>query len=593
MERTAERRTGPGRGRDRGRAAGRGRAGGRRADEARNAAFDLLRAVDERDAYANLLLPALLRERGVTGRDAALATELAYGTLRGLGTYDADHRRVQRPGPGAARPAAARRPPARRAPAAAAPASRRTPRWHHRRPGAAARRGGPVQVRQRRAAQGRDPRPWRSGCRSSPRDPRRTRRPPRRHPQPPALDRHRAARRARRRPGRDRPRCSPPTTSGPLVTLVARPGRATVEELSRPGAEPRPLLAVRGLPARGRPGGDPRGRRGRAPPSRTRPASSSRSRSPGCRSTGADAPLARPVRRPRRQGGAARRRARRPGAAAPPARLPTCSTTGPAWSGRPTRDAAVVAADGTAPAWRPGRVRPGHARRPVHRPGRAAPPPGGPLAARPRRRCRSSAALQRAAARRGRSTRSGPAASSPTSPARRTWPRPRRGRATSLRRRGDVEPLDARAYLPEVRRARRRAVRAVLAAPARHRRDVPRPAAAHRPLTAGRPGGKVRRPGRGPATRANRLAHHGRTDLAQHPVRGLRAARRRGGPGRRRRRLAPRRRHGQPLRAQPHPRPAGRRVAAQGHTAAARLPPDDRGPGPVGARRTPRRARAA
>lgn len=58
-------------------------------DPARNAAFDVVRAVDERDAYANLLLPRLLRERGIKGRDAALATELAYGTLRGLGTYDA------------------------------------------------------------------------------------------------------------------------------------------------------------------------------------------------------------------------------------------------------------------------------------------------------------------------------------------------------------------------------------------------------------------------------------------------------------------------------------------------------------------------
>ncbi|MET7326969.1 transcription antitermination factor NusB [Nonomuraea sp. NPDC005650] len=58
-------------------------------DHARNAAFDVVRAVDERDAYANLLLPRLLRDRGIKGRDAALATELAYGTLRGLGTYDA------------------------------------------------------------------------------------------------------------------------------------------------------------------------------------------------------------------------------------------------------------------------------------------------------------------------------------------------------------------------------------------------------------------------------------------------------------------------------------------------------------------------
>ncbi|GGS86462.1 RsmB/NOP family class I SAM-dependent RNA methyltransferase [Nonomuraea spiralis] len=69
----------------------RGAGGPRRParDHARNAAFDLLRAVDERDAYANLLLPRMLRERGIRGRDAALATELAYGTLRGLGTYDA------------------------------------------------------------------------------------------------------------------------------------------------------------------------------------------------------------------------------------------------------------------------------------------------------------------------------------------------------------------------------------------------------------------------------------------------------------------------------------------------------------------------
>jgi 16S rRNA (cytosine967-C5)-methyltransferase len=64
--------------------------GGRpRVDPARRAAYDVLRAVADRDAYANLLLPALLRERGLTGRDAAFATELTYGTLRGRGTYDA------------------------------------------------------------------------------------------------------------------------------------------------------------------------------------------------------------------------------------------------------------------------------------------------------------------------------------------------------------------------------------------------------------------------------------------------------------------------------------------------------------------------
>jgi len=56
---------------------------------AREVALAVLRAVTDRDAYANLLLPALLAERGLHGRDAALATELAYGTLRGRGSYDA------------------------------------------------------------------------------------------------------------------------------------------------------------------------------------------------------------------------------------------------------------------------------------------------------------------------------------------------------------------------------------------------------------------------------------------------------------------------------------------------------------------------
>ena len=58
-------------------------------DPARRAAFDVLRAVSERDAYANLALPALLSERGITGRDAAFATELTYGTCRSRGTLDA------------------------------------------------------------------------------------------------------------------------------------------------------------------------------------------------------------------------------------------------------------------------------------------------------------------------------------------------------------------------------------------------------------------------------------------------------------------------------------------------------------------------
>ena len=72
-----------------GRPASRSRAARPRTDPARRTAYDVLRAVADRDAYANLLLPALLAERGLTGRDAAFATELTYGTLRGRGTYDA------------------------------------------------------------------------------------------------------------------------------------------------------------------------------------------------------------------------------------------------------------------------------------------------------------------------------------------------------------------------------------------------------------------------------------------------------------------------------------------------------------------------
>lgn len=58
-------------------------------DPARQAALDLLAAVRERGAYANLALPPLLREAGLRGRDAALATELGYGACRSLGQLDA------------------------------------------------------------------------------------------------------------------------------------------------------------------------------------------------------------------------------------------------------------------------------------------------------------------------------------------------------------------------------------------------------------------------------------------------------------------------------------------------------------------------
>ena len=59
-----------------------------KADPARTVAYRTLRAVSADDAYANLVLPRLLSEAGLSGRDAALATELGYGTLRATGTLD-------------------------------------------------------------------------------------------------------------------------------------------------------------------------------------------------------------------------------------------------------------------------------------------------------------------------------------------------------------------------------------------------------------------------------------------------------------------------------------------------------------------------
>jgi len=61
----------------------------RQADTVRRTAHRVLAAVSARDAYANLLLAAALRDSGLHGKDAALATELVYGVLRHRGSYDA------------------------------------------------------------------------------------------------------------------------------------------------------------------------------------------------------------------------------------------------------------------------------------------------------------------------------------------------------------------------------------------------------------------------------------------------------------------------------------------------------------------------
>ncbi len=59
----------------------------RRSDPVRLAAYTVMRAVAD-GAYANLELPKVLRGKRIDGRDAAFATELVYGATRMRGLYD-------------------------------------------------------------------------------------------------------------------------------------------------------------------------------------------------------------------------------------------------------------------------------------------------------------------------------------------------------------------------------------------------------------------------------------------------------------------------------------------------------------------------
>ena len=59
----------------------------RTTDPQRLAAYTVMRAVAE-GAYANLELPRVLREKRISGRDAAFTTELVYGAIRLQGFYD-------------------------------------------------------------------------------------------------------------------------------------------------------------------------------------------------------------------------------------------------------------------------------------------------------------------------------------------------------------------------------------------------------------------------------------------------------------------------------------------------------------------------
>lgn len=71
----------------RGHQGGRGQQGGH-VQPARRVAYDVIAAVRDSDAYANLLLPTRIARAGLNPADAGLATELTYGTLRMQGYYD-------------------------------------------------------------------------------------------------------------------------------------------------------------------------------------------------------------------------------------------------------------------------------------------------------------------------------------------------------------------------------------------------------------------------------------------------------------------------------------------------------------------------
>ncbi|HLU63501.1 MAG TPA: transcription antitermination factor NusB [Protaetiibacter sp.] len=59
-----------------------------RIQPSRRVAAEVLAAVRDSDAYANLLLPARIRDARLSAADAAFTTELVYGTLRLQGRYD-------------------------------------------------------------------------------------------------------------------------------------------------------------------------------------------------------------------------------------------------------------------------------------------------------------------------------------------------------------------------------------------------------------------------------------------------------------------------------------------------------------------------
>ena len=375
-------------------------------DAPRGAAYDVLAAVREQEAYTNLVLPPLLRARGIRDRDAAFATELVSGTIRRQGLYDAVidacvDRPLAKVDPGVldALRLGTHQLLSMRVPTHAAVKTTvdlvRAKVGH--------RPAGFVNAVLRKVAR-HDLDGW-----------------VRRVAPDPAADPVGFASVAHAHPrwvvealaealggaADELDALLAADNDAPRVSLVARPGLATVEELVAAGGAASHPVALRRHAARWRPGRDPRRRARDAPACRTRGRSSSPWPWPRAPLDGTDARwldlcagpggkaalLAALAARTRRAGARLR-------AAAAPGRAGAHGDRRPRGAGL----LGVVAADGTRPAWAPGSFDRVLVDAPCSGSGRAAPPARGAVA-QVRGRPRRPGAAAGGAARRRRSTR--------------------------------------------------------------------------------------------------------------------------------------------------------------------------------------------
>ena len=388
-------------------------------DPARTAALAVLQAVRVDNAYANLALPAALREHALSGRDAAFATELVSGTLRMRGHLRRGAGRLR--GPLAA--------------ARSRPRSSTRCAWART---SCSRCGCPPHaaisttvdlVRARvgagaaaftnavlRKVSEHDLETWVDRVAPDPaKDPSGHAASRTRHPRWVVDELRKAV-------GADElDDLLAADNLPPRVTLVARPGRATPAELpGEPtayspygvvleGGDPGAVAAV----AEGRAGVQDEGSQLVAVALAAAPLEGSdRTWLDLCAGPGGKASLLAAIAAERGAGlVASERQPHR-------ARLVARALRGS------DGVLGVVAADGVRPPYRPGVLRPGPGRRAVHRSGRAAATSRGALAAQARRPARAGAAPARAGRRRARRW-SVPAAWCSTRPARRCSPRPR------------------------------------------------------------------------------------------------------------------------------------------------------------------------